>query len=208
MFISIGLITFKASSTFKHWQNYLLSRKMSIFLCACVFNFFAIFSLSAPAGPRETQASFEEISKSLGSESANKPMSVPNNAVGVNLDENIRLRRALDEYSRLVDPAHVQIEERRRVMHKRLQERFNQTDRDNDGFISRDEAIEGMPQISRHFIGIDVNNDGFISLDELEALQLKIVERQRMAVRVEPYEADLVKRKTKDASINKPKRSL
>lgn len=208
MFITIGLFTFKASAPFMHWRNHLLSRKIFAFLCTCVLSFFGMFAHSAGAGPREVQASFEEISKSLGSESVNKPMAVPNNAVGVNLDENIRLRRALDEYSRLVDPAHVQIEERRRVMHKRLQERFNQTDKDNDGFISREEAIEGMPQISRHFSGIDTNTDGFISLDELEALQLKIVERQRMAVRVEPYEAELAKRKTKDASISKPKRSL
>jgi hypothetical protein len=208
MLISIGLFTLKVCATLERWRNHVLSRKIPIFLCACMLNFFGLFSHAVSAGPREVQASFEEISKSLGSEAANKPMAVPNNAVGVNLDDNIRLRRALDEYSRLVDPAHVQIEERRRVMHKRLQERFNQTDKDNDGFISREEAIDGMPQISRHFIGIDINNDGFISLDELEALQLKIVERQRMAVRVEPYEAELVKRKTKDASINKPKRSL
>jgi hypothetical protein len=208
MFISISLITLKASAQLNNWQDHFLNRKIFIFLCFCTFIFLGVFSRLAWAGPREIEASFEEISKSLGSESVNKPMAVPNNAVGVNLDENIRLRRALDEYSRLVDPAHVQIEERRRVMHKRLQERFNQTDKDNDGFLSREEAIEGMPQISRHFIGIDINNDGFISLDELEALQLKIVERQRMAVRVEPYETELVKRKTKDASVIKPKRSL
>ena len=159
------------------------------------------------AAPRENQASPEEISKSLGSD-MNKPMVVPNDAVGVNLDENIRLRRALDEYSRLVDPAHVQIEERRRVMHKRLQERFAQTDKDDDGTISREEAAEGMPQIVRHFSMIDLNSDNLVSLEELEALQLKIMERQRMAARVEPVEPELVKRKFKEVPNSKAKRSL
>ena len=159
------------------------------------------------AAPRENQASPEEISKSLGSD-MNKPMVVPNDAVGVNLDENIRLRRALDEYSRLVDPAHVQIEERRRVMHKRLQERFAQTDKDDDGTISREEAAEGMPQIVRHFGMIDLNSDNLVSLEELEALQLKIMERQRMAARVELVEPELVKRKFKEVPNSKAKRSL
>lgn len=160
------------------------------------------------AAPRENQATPEEISKSLGSDSLNKPMAVPNDAIGVNLDENIRLRRALDEYSRLVDPAHVQIEERRRVMHKRLQERFTQIDKNDDGSISREEAAEGMPQIVRHFNNIDLNADNLLSLDELEALQLKIMERQRMAVRVEAVEPESIKRKSKEISINKTKRSL
>jgi hypothetical protein len=197
------LSMFGSSSPSQH-----INQKILVFWCVCITLFISTSVRSVFAGPREIQATFEEISKSLGSDANGKLINVPNEAVGVNMDENIRLRRSLDEYSRMVDPAHVQIEERRRVMHKRLQERFNQTDRDNDGFLTRDEAFEGMPQILRHFAIIDTNGDGLISLEELEALQLKIIERQRMAVRVEPVESELTKRKTKDASIIKGKRAL
>jgi Ca2+-binding EF-hand superfamily protein len=93
-------------------------------------------------------------------------------------------------------------------MHKRLQERFAQTDKDDDGTISREEAAEGMPQIVRHFSMIDLNSDNLVSLEELEALQLKIMERQRMAARFEPVEPDPVKRKFKEVPNSKAKRSL
>lgn len=194
---SVGSIVPKASKLFCFLLRYLIGLGLVLSSAQLIM-----------AAPRENQASPEEISKSLGFDSSNKPMAVPNDAIGVNLDENIRLRRALDEYSRLVDPAHVQIEERRRVMHKRLQERFTQIDKNDDGSISREEAAEGMPQIVRHFNNIDMNGDNFLSLEELEALQLRILERQRMAVRVENVEPDIIKRKSKDLSINKAKRSL
>jgi hypothetical protein len=65
-----------------------------------------------------------------------------------------------------------------------------------------------MPQIVRHFNNIDLNGDNLLSLEELEALQLKIMERQRMAVGVEIVEPEIIKRKSKDISINKARRSL
>jgi len=137
------------------------------------------------AQPREMQSGAEEASKPSET-SSNKTIVIPD-VEGVNLDENIRLRRDLDEYTRTVDPAHVQIEERRRVMHKRLQERFVQIDKDGDGMISREEAIEGIPHIVRHFPTVDLNRDNQLTLDELEALQAKILERQRLiTVRIEP----------------------
>ena len=61
------------------------------------------------AAPRDAQGGEDAKSASSNTKSSNEP-------VGVNMDENIRLRRDLDEYSRSVDPAHVQIEERRPVM--------------------------------------------------------------------------------------------
>jgi hypothetical protein len=103
-----------------------------------------------------------------------------NDPVGVNMDDNIRLRRDLDEYSRSVDPAHVQIEERRRVMRKRLQERFLACDRDEDGYMSLDEAYECMPQVARRFGEVDTNGDRGVSLEELEVVLNKISEREKI----------------------------
>ncbi len=97
----------------------------------------------------------------------------------ISIEESIKLRNDINEYSRTVDPAHVQIEERRRIMHERLKARFQAADVDNNNVISRDEAEQFMPQILRHFNDIDTNNDGVITLEELEALQTRIVERQR-----------------------------
>jgi len=149
------------------------------------------------AAPRDAQSN--EDTKSASAKPANEP-------VGVNIDENIRLRRALDEYSRTVDPAHVQIEERRRVMHKRLQERFASCDRDDDGSLILDEIYDCMPQLARRFGEVDLNGDRTISLEEIEALQAKIAERQKvLAVRTDSAADPEVnsKRKNKDAANRK-----
>lgn len=92
-----------------------------------------------------------------------------------------KLRRALNDYSRAVDPDHDQIEERRRAMQASIQERFLEADTDRDGKIDRQEATEKLPQIARHFNGVDTNQDGFISLEELQAAQARILERRRVA---------------------------
>ena len=157
------------------------------------------------AAPRDNQNSNDEVIKSQPTDTSK----TSNEPIGVNMDENIRLRRDLDEYSRAVDPAHVQIEERRRVMHKRLQERFSETDRDNDGAISIEEAYDTMPQLARHFGAVDLNSDHVITLDELEALQAKIVERQRVATyKADIPEMDNSKAKNKPTSSKYSKRAL
>ena len=66
---------------------------------ALVFSFAEVMM----AGPRDNQNNNDEASKSQPSENSKSS----NEAVGVNMDDNIRLRRTLDEYSRTVDPAHV-----------------------------------------------------------------------------------------------------
>lgn len=97
----------------------------------------------------------------------------------ISIEDRIRLRRDLYEYSKSVDAAHIQIEERRRLMRKRIQERFLDADHDNDGSLSREEATEMLPQVARHFNQFDLNNDGVITLMELEDAQARAAERQR-----------------------------
>ncbi|MFM1911441.1 MAG: hypothetical protein RJB18_832 [Pseudomonadota bacterium] len=168
---------------------------------ALVFSFAEVMM----AGPRDNQNNNDEASKSQPSENSKSS----NEAVGVNMDDNIRLRRTLDEYSRTVDPAHVQIEERRRVMHQRIQERFSQADRDNDGGISLEEAYDSMPQLARHFGAVDLNSDHMITLEELEALQAKIVERQRIAtVKIDTPESESSKSKNKQGASGNRKSAL
>ncbi|WP_137718835.1 EF-hand domain-containing protein [Methylobacillus flagellatus] len=139
----------------------------------------------------------------------------------VSMEELMRLRKDLDDYSRSIDPAHVQIEERRRVMRQRIQERFLGSDKDNDGSISREEATETMPQIARQFSVVDLNGDGVITLNELEQAQARALERQRahlikmqqealLAAEMERAEkAEAEKAKNKQASsVNRRKNSL
>ena len=179
----------------------------TVLMSRIVVTLLLIFSSSEMmmAAPRDNQNSNDEVIKSQPTDTSK----TSNEPIGVNMDENIRLRRDLDEYSRAVDPAHVQIEERRRVMHKRLQERFSETDRDNDGAISIEEAYDTMPQLARHFGAVDLNSDHVITLDELEALQAKIVERQRVATyKADTPETDNTKAKNKSTSSKYSKRAL
>ena len=61
-------------------------------------------------------------------------------------------------------------------MRQRILERFQTADRDGNGVISREEAVEMMPQVSRHFMQFDLNGDGVISMNELETIQMRIAE--------------------------------
>lgn len=155
------------------------------------------------AAPRDAQSNEELKAASPGNTKSNEP-------VGVNMDENIRLRRDLDEYSRTVDPAHVQIEERRRVMRKRLQERFAICDRDDDGSLVLDEIYDCMPQIARRFGEVDLNGDRGITLEELEILQARMADRQKViAIKADSaQDSDSAKRKNKDAAGNGRKSAL
>lgn len=197
--VCFNLISLEAFSFSKFNRTNFMLRLLAIL--------FLIFSSSEimMAGTRDNQNSNDEVSKT---QSTDTPKS-SNEPIGVNMDENIRLRRDLDEYSRTVDPAHVQIEERRRVMHKRLQERFSETDRDNDGAISIEEAYDLMPQLARHFNAVDLNSDHLITLDELEALQAKIAERQRVVTyKADTPEPDNLKKKKKLSNIKNSKFAL
>jgi len=128
----------------------------------------------------------------------------------ISIEERVQLRRALDTYSR-TDPGHSQLEQRRRVMRKQIQVRFFGADKDNDGTLSREEAIAALPQIARHFDEIDFNSDDIITMKELEDAQARVVERRRAAeARVdearlnENKEAELqLKRRGKQAAIGR-----
>lgn len=128
------------------------------------------------------------------------------NLEGISLEERMQLRRDLVQYSRAVDPSHIQIEEQRRLMRKRIQERFLGSDKDNDGSISREEAAETLPQIFRHFSQVDNNDDGVISVSELEAVQARAIERRRAAAaKVEATaqnEDEALKHKSKQTAAN------
>lgn len=92
-----------------------------------------------------------------------------------------KLRKALDEYARSVDPSHDQIEERRRLMQESVETRFFEADTDGDSTLDRQEATEKLPQIARHFNSVDTNQDNLISLGELVEAQARILERRRAA---------------------------
>lgn len=92
-----------------------------------------------------------------------------------------KLRKALDDYARSVDPSHDQIEERRRIMQENLETRFFEADTDGDGTLDRQEATERLPQIARHFNSVDTNQDNLISLGELVEAQARILERRKAA---------------------------
>lgn len=129
-----------------------------------------------------------------------------------------RLRKALEDYARAVDPSHDQIEERRRAMKKSIETRFLDADNDNDGTLDRQEATEKLPQIARHFSSVDTNQDGLISLDELLDAQARIQERRRISETLleaekQPklFETETLpvdKRKNKQATDNTKKHSI
>jgi hypothetical protein len=174
-------------------------------LMACVLISFSRLAITAPS---DEGVEAEEVIASIEEESAEAEV-IQNLDQGINLEERLQLRRDLVEYSRAVDPRHIQIEERRRVMRKRIQERFLGSDKDNDGGISREEAAETLPQIFRHFTQVDFNDDGVISVSELEAVQARAIERQRAAeVKERAIAQDKsLKPKSKQASAN-PKNDL
>lgn len=128
-------------------------------------------------------------------------------------EDRLRLRQDLDEYSRSADAAHAQIEQQRKAMRQRIVERFQTADRDGNGVISREEALEMMPQVSRHFMQFDLNGDGVISMNELETIQMRIAERQHKDV--EQKEKDVREKmleaapvRVKDTNVLATKRAL
>jgi pyruvate/2-oxoglutarate dehydrogenase complex dihydrolipoamide acyltransferase (E2) component len=61
----------------------------------------------------------------------------------------------------------------------RLDQRFTDADKDNDGYISRDEAQAAAPMMARNFDQIDTDHDGRLSREEVRAfLEKRFAARQ------------------------------
>ncbi|HSH55186.1 MAG TPA: EF-hand domain-containing protein [Methylotenera sp.] len=171
--------------------------------------------LYASAADRTNQANGDGFIKRVADdESANEGTQQTLN-LNFSPEDRVRLRKALDDYSRSVDPDHDQIEERRRAMQESIEERFLATDKDNDGSIDRQEATESLPQIARHFSQVDTDQDEKITLDELEAAQARIIERRKTAEAAlqaqkqqEAEAAAAAKRKSKQAANPRKQRAL
>lgn len=96
-------------------------------------------------------------------------------------EDRARLRKALSDYARNVDPDHQQMVQKRKAMHESISQRFNECNRDNDDSLDREEATLCLPQVARHFSYVDVDGDGVITLEELELAQSRMSDRQRAA---------------------------
>ncbi len=168
-------------------------------LVCCMLMSLAELGVAGPRDGVDNTKSQDEAPASLLEEAT--PEYMPQRLDGVSAEDRMRLRMDLRQFNRAADPAHEQIEDRRRLMHRKLQERFFAADQDNDGQLSRVETVESLPQVARHFNQVDLNGDGFISINELVAFQAKLMERQRAAelkIR-EAQEAEM--KKAEDAAI-------
>lgn len=192
----------------------LLTNKKHTLITICVLLGFSGLVLAGPVN-RETQNNTEEAAPQAVDEDTQEASNTHTLSDEVSYEDRVMLRRDLDTYSRSANPDHVQLEDRRRMMRKQIQERFFAADHDNDGTLSREEATETLPQIARHFSEVDLNSDEVITINELAVAQAKALERQRVAEiklieakEKEAKEAELqAKRKNKQAAANR-KRSL
>ena len=142
-------------------------------------------SFSVTAGGRSNLVSPSDKSKRVAeeerqAEDTQKPEGLQQTLkLNFSPEHREKLRKALDDFARSVDPGHDQIEERRRAMQDSVETRFFEADSDGDGTLDRQEATEKLPQIARHFNSVDTNQDNLISLGELIEAQARITERRR-----------------------------
>ncbi len=122
-----------------------------------------------------------------------------------------RLRKALDDFARSMDPSHDRIEERRRAMQDNIEARFFEADTDGNGTLDRQEATERLPQVARHFNKVDANQDGVISLGELVDAQARILGSRRAAeatLELEKQQKQQRQEETLEISKTKPKQAV
>ena len=169
-------------------------------------------SFSVTAGGRNSLAAPGDKLKRAAEEDRQSEDSLKSDGLQQTLNLNFspehreRLRKALDEYSRSIDPSHDQIEERRRAMQENIETRFFEADSDGNGTIDRQEATEKLPQIARHFSAVDTNQDNLISLGELVEAQARIMERRRAGeLALEQQKLQKQQQESEQAVIAKPK---
>lgn len=157
-------------------QQSAVTRHALVMVCV-----FLGLSQSGIAGPREALGVTENPEDKLVQPGDETGAEQVQGLGSVSLEERMRLRMDLNHYSRTNDPIHHQIQDRRRSMSKGIQERFFRADRDNDNLLSRQEVVDSLPQVARHYNQVDLDADGFISITELVDYQAKLIERQRAA---------------------------
>lgn len=205
--------------------NLILQNNMSISKVVCVAMCLGLgLSFSVTAGGRNSLSAPGDKLKRAAEEDRQSEDSPKNDGLQQTLNLNFspehreRLRKALDEYSRSIDPSHDQIEERRRAMQENIESRFFEADSDGNGTIDRQEATEKLPQIARHFNTVDTNQDNLISLGELVEAQARNMERrkagelaleqQKLQKQQEIEQAVIAKPKSKQANGESKKKSL
>lgn len=194
-------------------------------LGAAFLSAFFGLSLIAHAGSAENQeADLQEIQPVPELVQAEEDMlnedELPTLDGSITMEERIRLYHDLERYSRSIDSTHIVIENHRRGMRQRLQERFSGADKDSNGSISREEATESLPQIARHFSQVDGNGDGVVTLNELAIVQAKMIARHQRSIMAKPQipgdantasteseaqEIDMIKRKSKELNTSQKK---
>lgn len=169
-------------------------------------------SFSVTAGGRSNLVPLADKSKRIVDEDQQSEENVKNEGLQQTLNLNFspehreKLRKALDEYSRSIDPSHDQIEERRRAMQESIETRFFEADTDGDSTLDRQEATDKLPQIARHFNTVDTNQDNLISLGELVEAQARILERRKAAdIALEQQKQQKLLETEAGATTTKPK---
>lgn len=100
------------------------------------------------------------------------------------IESRRRLRDELNVYSRKVYPDQ-EVEERRRMMLDRMEERLNSADKNGIGSITRSEAQLRMPRLARQFDQIDTNGDNVITREELQAARERAAQEKRETARAD-----------------------
>lgn len=194
-------------------MNLILQNNISISKVVCLTMCLGLgLSFSVTAGGRSNLVPLADKSKRIVDEDQQSEENVKNEGLQQTLNLNFspehreKLRKALDEYSRSIDPSHDQIEERRRAMQESIETRFFEADTDGDSTLDRQEATDKLPQIARHFNTVDTNQDNLISLGELVEAQARILERRKAAdIALEQQKQQKLLETEAGATTTKPK---